>query len=154
MTNRRIQKHRRGKRGLKRIDKSTDETASVESKSLQNLKLLSRQRGRANNARRHVSVRAGKARVQRPQETKIHETEPDRVISHNCYSLVALDDSDSDTDSDDGAVVVPCETINLQGAWLSGPPQSAERPTTAPDDTVQLVRPLSCWADEVSDDET
>ena len=150
--NNRFQKLRRGRKGLSRFNKTSDEKVSVESKSLQNLKLLSRQRGRSSHARRQVSVAATGKKEER-QAAKILQTEPDQLFSHNCYNLVALDDSDSDSDSDDGAVVVPSETVDLQGAWLAGPPQTAS--TDGEDDTVELhaVRPLSCWADEVSDDE-
>lgn len=153
-----FQKRRRGRKGLSRFNKTTDETVSVESKSLQNLKLLSRQRGRSSHARRQVSV-ATTGKKEERQAAKILQTEPDQVFSHNCYNLVALDDSDSDSDSDsdkeDGAVVVPSEIVELKGAWLAGPPQTAQQSTDGEDDTVELhaVRPLSCWADEVSDDE-
>ena len=154
--NSRFQKRRPGKRGLSRFSKTTDGTNSVESKSLQNLKLLSRQRGRSSHGRRQVSVTATGKKEER-RTAKVLETEPDQVFSHNCYSLVALDDSDTDSDSDDdgGAVVVPSESANLQGAWLAGPPPTRQRSPDAEDKPVELhaVRPLSCWADEVSDDE-
>lgn len=154
--NSRFQKRRPGKRGLSRFRKATEGTNSVESKSSQNLKFLSRQRGRSSNGRRQVSVTA-KGKKEERRTAKVLETEPDQVFSHNCYSLVALDDSDTDPDSDDdsGAVVVPSTSANLQGAWLAGPPPTRQQSPDAEDKPVELhaVRPLSCWADEVSDDE-
>lgn len=153
MQNHAKRKPKRGRQGLTRskMNEGNENKEAIEKLGLQNLKVLSQLRGRSTGRRRRIPLNHEKARPLVTQDVEIEDGTAHRARSINAFALVAVNDSDSntDTESDDDSI----RQSSLRGAWISGPPLSA---TSKEIDSPRYhqVRALSSWADEVSDDET